>query len=161
MTSAPSATRTEDPSSVVCFRQILFLAQLLRYLFDRQLAEDGLSTAQAMALTVAGRPDRKAPPSLTELADELASSHQNLAVLLRGLARRGFVSVEQDPADGRVRRVVVQPESDSYWRQRDTADFAFIDHLFSGLSEDEQRDLTKLLSRLQDGVLATYRSTRG
>lgn len=161
MSRAQRNTRSEAPAGVDAFQQILFLAQLLRYLFDRRLAADGLSTAQAMALTVADRLGRDGPPSLTQLADELASSHQNLAVLLRGLSRQGFATVEPDTSDGRVRRVVVQPAWREYWQQRDADDFGLIHDLFAVLSEQEQVDLTRLLARLREGVLTTYWETRG
>lgn len=142
------------------FRHILFLAQLLRYLFDRRLADDGLSTAQAMALSVADRADRPGPPSLGELADELASSHQNVAMLMRALSRRGFVSVAPDPQDGRIRRVIVQPESRQYWESRDADDFAFVAGLFSGISDVELRELADVLSRLREPLVESYRAAR-
>lgn len=148
------------PPSVEVFQKVLFLGQHLRYLFDRRLASDGLSTAQAMALSIASRPSRSGPPSLSELADELGSSHQNVAALMRGLTDRGFVRIEADTHDRRVRRVVVSPKSIDYWRARDAEDFAFIDALFGDMTTEQQRNLAIVLDGLLDSVMSAYWQTR-
>lgn len=148
------------PTEMIAFRQIVYLAQVLRYLFDRRLGDDGLSTAQAMALTAAQRPNGSGPPSLTELAADLATSHQNVAVLLRSLTDRGFVRIEPDPDDRRVRRVVVTDECRAYFAGRDDADLAFLERLFTALSEEELRVLVALLDRVLASATISYRALR-
>jgi DNA-binding MarR family transcriptional regulator len=153
-----SQVQDSIPDSVKAFRQVLFLSQQLRTRFDQRLAPDDLTTAQAMALTVANRPDRSGPPSLGEVAAELRTSHQNLAVLLRALQRKGFVEVRADETDRRIRRIVVTGKSADYWHERDEADFAFIDSLFAGVAAPELAVLTQTLDRVIANTVAGHPS---
>lgn len=144
--------------AVQAFRSVLHLAQQLRYLFDRQLADDGLTTAQATLLTFVHQQDQ--PLSYTELARLMATSHQNVAQIIRALQGHGFVEVHPAPGDGRVRQVHVTPASRRYWAARDEADVAYLASLFDTLAEDELRDLNGLLVRLRPGVQQHYDAVR-
>ena len=145
-----------DPS-VESFRRILVLAQQLRYLFDQRLIDDDLTTAQAMllsAVAVIGS------PSFSEIAAALTTSHQNVAKLAESLRRKGFVTIEPDPDDRRIRRVRVTDASREYWSQRDPADFTFVRALFRGLSAPELATFVALLRRAQESVERSYWEAR-
>lgn len=145
-----------DPS-VESFRRLLVLAQQLRYLFDQQLADDGLTTAQAMLLSVVGV---IGSPSFSEIAGGLATSHQNVARLAASLERKGFVTIEADPGDRRVRRVRVTVRSREHWSRRDPGDFAFVRTLFGELTAVELATLVGLLRRAQESVERSYWEAR-
>jgi DNA-binding MarR family transcriptional regulator len=150
---------SEPDRAVRTLRSLLLLVQRLRYLFDRRLHGDGLSTSQAMLLTLTERrPD--GPPSYTELADAMATSHQNVAGLAARLEALGFVDVRPDPHDRRVRRVHVTDASRAYWAARDAEDFAYVRSLFAALDDDELARFAELLDRVQDSVGEHYARVR-
>lgn len=160
MTSKPrtvSAEAEELDPSVESFRRVLILAQQLRYLFDQRLADDDLTTAQAMVLTVVAV---IGSPSFSEIAAALATSHQNVAKLAESLRRKGFVTIEPDPDDRRIRRVRVTEQSREFWAQRDPGDFAFVQGLFGELSSPELATLVALLRRAQESVERSYWEAR-
>ena len=151
MTSA----KVTDDESVLAFRTLLLLAQELRYLFDRRLQADGLTTAQATALTFAEQ-HRDRPLSYKQLADRMATSHQNVAQIVEALDRKGFVEKRVDADDGRVRRVHVTEQSRRYWATRDEGDVAYLQSLFSALTSDDLERLNQLLGELQAHVRDVY-----
>jgi len=151
--------RTDPDRAVYAFRSLLLLTQRLRYLFDRRLDADGLSTSQAMLLTIAQQ-HAEVAPTYTQLADAMATSHQNVAKLADGLQRRGFVEVRVDLDDRRARRVHVTDVARTYWAGRDDEDFAYVRSLFATLDAEELRTFVALLDRVQQGVRDHYVRTR-
>jgi len=76
--------------------------------YDAYLAPEGLKVSQYSVLSVAAR-RREIAPTVNALADELGMDRSTLGHNLRPLERDGFVALEADPVDKRVRRVVVTP----------------------------------------------------
>lgn len=81
-------------------------ARRISQFYDAYLAPEELKVSQYSVLSVAAR-RRELPPTVNELADELAMDRSTLGHNLRPLERDGFVVLEADKADKRVRRVVV------------------------------------------------------
>jgi DNA-binding MarR family transcriptional regulator len=131
------------------FRLVLMVAHSMRTRMDEALRGDGLTTQQAALITAV---EAMGSPSLTQAAAVLGTTHQNLRQLADALARKGFLRIEQDPADGRVRRLVTTPKSDAYWRRRSPADYVRVYGWFDGLSEDEVAALFELLWRVGENL---------
>ena len=74
--------------------------------YDAYLAPEDLKVSQYSVLSVAAR-RRELAPTVNELAEELAMDRSTLGHNLRPLERDGFVVLEADKADKRVRRVVL------------------------------------------------------
>jgi DNA-binding MarR family transcriptional regulator len=151
-------SKDNAPQEVLCFRHIMLLSQQLRYLLDRRLANDGLTAQQAMLLNVVEH--HEVPPSLSEVAADMAVSYQNIKQLVVVLERKGFLKIVDDPKDARVRRLKATARSRRYWQNRNDSDFAEIIALFSGLSGKERGTLLTLLTKLTRGVDPTYRASR-
>jgi DNA-binding MarR family transcriptional regulator len=152
------STPADLPDAVRAFRSLLLMSQQMRYLFDRRLEADDLTTSQAMALTVVELSSN--PPSYSDVATVIASSHQNVAKLIEGLERKGFVTVKPDDADRRVRRIRATERSRRYWARRDRGDFEFVDSFYSSLSERDLEVFVELLGRIQAEVEAQYWAAR-
>lgn len=131
------------------FRTILFLAQRLRYLMDERLRTDGLTTQQAALLTAVIAIGR---PTVTEAAAALGTSHQNVAQLVAALTNKGLLRTEADPADRRLRRLVATTANETFWQNRDQADYASVANWFSTLSTEELQTLCALATRVIDGL---------
>jgi DNA-binding MarR family transcriptional regulator len=76
--------------------------------YDAYLAPEDLKVSQYSVLSTAAR-RRELPPTVNELADELGMDRSTLGHNLRPLERDGFVVLEADKEDKRIRRVVVTP----------------------------------------------------
>lgn len=140
----------EDAVRVRTFRLVLRAARELQYRMDRLLERDGLTTQQAAVLTVVRAAD--GPPSLSELAAALRTSHQNVRQIADALARKGFLRVVGDRSDGRVRRLHATAACERYWRARNPDDYRAVSAWFAALSTTEIGTLHDLLLRLSDDL---------
>ena len=131
--------------AVRCFRLIAYAGQRLRYLFDRRLRGEGLTSQQGFLLTVVRM---RGQPTLGEVASAMSTTHQNAKQVALALTRKGMVRFVADETDNRVKRLMATEAGESGWEDRNAGDFAAIAGWFEALSRDEQRDLAELLSRL-------------
>jgi DNA-binding MarR family transcriptional regulator len=79
-------------------------ARRVSQFYDAYLAPEGLKVSQYSVLSTAARRRDKAP-TVNELADELGMDRSTLGHNLRPLERDGFVILEVDADDRRIRRV--------------------------------------------------------
>ena len=81
-------------------------ARRLSQAYDAALAPEGLTVSQFALLTkLATSAAEASPPTVSALAETLALDRTTLGHNLRPLARDGFVLVESDARDGRIRRI--------------------------------------------------------
>ncbi len=74
--------------------------------YDAALAPEKLTVSQfALLSTLANQDGQIAPPTVSALAETLALDRTTLGHNLRPLERDGFVLVEPDARDGRIRRI--------------------------------------------------------
>lgn len=152
--SAAEARRLgqEGAQRVRTFRLVLALAQQMRTAMDKRLRADGLTTQQAALITVV---DALGIPSLSEVAHGLGTTHQNARQIADALERKGFLRIEHDSADGRVRRLRTTTRSHTYWEQRSPADQDHVVAWFDGLTHNEVTTLFDLLARVRAHVRDT------
>jgi DNA-binding MarR family transcriptional regulator len=135
--------------AVRCFRLILYLGQRLRYLADRRLRGEGLTSQQGFLLTVVRMRGR---PTLGEVAAAMSTTHQNVKQIAVALERKGMVRFVADEDDARVRRLAPTEAGERGWEDRNAGDFAAIADWFAGLSAGEQRQMAGLLGRLAGSI---------
>ena len=79
--------------------------------YDAALAPEGLTVSQyALLSTLANQGAEVASPTVSALAETLALDRTTLGHNLRPLERDGFVVVEPDARDGRIRRIRLTQE---------------------------------------------------
>ena len=136
-----------DPAMRIrTFRLIVLLAQELRTLMDQLLRADGLTTQQAALITVV---EAIGAPSLSQAAAALGTTHQNAKQIATALERKGFLRIDADEGDRRVRRLVTTAKSRSYWKRRSPSDYEHVLEWFGDLSEREAQALFELLLRVE------------
>ena len=135
--------------AVRCFRLILYLGQKLRYLADRRLRGQGLTSQQGFLLTVVRMRGR---PTLGEVAAAMSTTHQNVKQIAVALERKDMVRFVAEEDDARIRRLVPTEAGERGWEDRNAGDFAAIADWFAGLSADEQESMAGLLARLAGSI---------
>lgn len=135
--------------SLRVFRLLSVVAHQLRWLTDDMLRGDGLTSQQAALVTVINQMGK---PSMSEVADVLATSHQNVKQIAVILERKGFVRIVHDDSDGRVRRLETTRKSDKYWASRDSDDFTRVGSWFARLSSRELQTMALLLDKVHRGL---------
>ncbi|MBX3232343.1 MAG: winged helix-turn-helix transcriptional regulator [Labilithrix sp.] len=133
------------------------IGQQLRFLADTLYRADGITAQQAMLLSTV---DLLGAPTLGEAAATMATSHQNVKQLVTSLEGKGFLTIAQDAADARVRRLKTTAKSRRYWAARDGADIDVVVTWFDRLSAREIGDLSRLLAKLHPGIVQAAKRQR-
>jgi DNA-binding MarR family transcriptional regulator len=81
-------------------------ARRISQIYDAKLRPSGLRSTQ-FSLLAEIRRERPVPPTMNELSDYLVMDRSTLGHNLRPLLRRGFVTLQDDASDARMRRVVL------------------------------------------------------
>ena len=127
-------------------RRIMHVSGAMRHFMDVELAEMGLTPAVARALYELD-PDQSLPAR--DLAMRLDCDPSNITLLVDKLERADLVRRQVDPADRRLRTLVV---TDAGRRVRDRVGEIMSDsRLLAGLTADELATLRKLLWKVSDG----------
>lgn len=151
--------KTIRPESFEIFGKIFFLSNRLEYLGDNELRKDGLTTKQWQLIAVTGKYFTY-PPSVSEVAEVLSTTHQNVKQLALKLQEKGFISVEKDQKDRRVIRLRLTEKNREYWESNSEESISFISSLFSTLTDKELKDLYNLLNKLEDNIDQKYKETK-
>ncbi len=92
------------------------------------------------------------PPTLSQLAKQMGTSHQNTKQLALKLQEKGFLSIEKDDQDNRALRIVPTEKIEEYVKNREEKDHKFIEDFFGVLTEAEIEDLDKILLKMLDNI---------
>lgn len=92
------------------------------------------------------------PPTLSELANQMGTSHQNTKQLAIKIQEKGFLSIEKDNVDNRVLRIIPTEKIQEYTKIREDMDHKFIDEFFKVLTNVEIKELDNILFRLIDNI---------
>ncbi|WP_193369506.1 MarR family winged helix-turn-helix transcriptional regulator [Pelagibius marinus] len=145
----PEAVTTEPPGGYRLERQIGFLLrrahQYASEVFQSKIGARNLTPQQfSVLVTLLERREI----AQTKLGDLVAMDPATVLGVVQRLAQRGLVAVRTDPADGRRR--LVQLTHDGHELARDLVEIgpAISRETLAGLTDNEQRDLLRLLDRL-------------
>jgi DNA-binding MarR family transcriptional regulator len=112
MTAEAAGSPTDADQLITELADLVFeAAGRLRHGFNATAAELDLPPAQALALV-----NLRGPVPMRDLADLLSCDASNVTGIVDGLERRGLVTRCTDPADRRVKRLVLTEEGQ---RRRD------------------------------------------
>jgi DNA-binding MarR family transcriptional regulator len=118
------------------FGSLFVLANKLQVIGDQYLGSVGITTKQWL-LTAMISQFRDSPPTLSEVAELMGSSRQNVKQLALKLTEEGFLTIEKDEEDARALRLKLTEKSRTFWVKRQKQDDQFIEDLFNGFSEEE------------------------
>ena len=151
---------TVRQARIESFPLILFLSHRIEYITDSELRKDDLTSKQFLVLVAIERLyDR--PPSISELAESLSTTHQNIKQIALQLQRKGFISMRKDEIDKRRRRLEVTNKNKEYWDSRAKEHETIVLSLFDSLPDKEVVDFHSFLLKLVAGTEKQYKSFRG
>lgn len=124
----------EIPAREYLFGSIFLLANRLQTLGDGYLEE--VSLKQWLLLIMIHVMDRE-HPSVTEVADFMGSTRQNVRKMLEVLEGKGFVELLANPLDRRTLSVALTPKTEQFFARFQAKGDAFLDQLFAGIPPEE------------------------
>ncbi|MFW9889302.1 MAG: MarR family winged helix-turn-helix transcriptional regulator [Candidatus Thorarchaeota archaeon] len=141
------------------FSYLFVLAQRMEYITDTFLKKDDLTTKQLLTLLAIGNAFELAP-SVSEVADVLSTSHQNVKQIALNLEKRGFVKIVKDPTDGRRKLLRLTEANDKFWEAREKENYDNMKKLFSTLNKKEVDEFHRLLLKSLTGIQGLYKEIR-
>ena len=117
------------------FGTIFLLANKLQTLGDKHL--QGNITTKQWFLTVSVSQFLDYNPSLSEVAETMGSSRQNVKQLALKLHKKNYLQFVKQKDDSRITALKLTKEYEQYWSNRKTKDQQFILDLFEDLSVEE------------------------
>ncbi|MFB9236087.1 MarR family winged helix-turn-helix transcriptional regulator [Plantactinospora siamensis] len=143
-TSLPAPERAALAAGVV--RRLSHVARAIRHHMDADLAALGLTPAAARALD---RLDPDRPLPARDLAEQLNCDRSNVTALVDKLEEAGLVCRRADPADRRLKTLVV---TDAGRRAQVRVRRVLGDsRLLDGLGDDELATLGDLVEKISNG----------
>ncbi|SDY24809.1 DNA-binding transcriptional regulator, MarR family [Evansella caseinilytica] len=118
------------------FGGLFILANKLQIHGDKFLAADGITLRQWL-LTAVILQFNDGHPTLSEVANQMGTSHQNVRQLANKLQERGFLMIEKDEKDARAIRLKLTEKSVDFWKKKETENERFMKELFRDLNEQE------------------------
>ncbi|APH14975.1 marR family protein [Clostridium sporogenes] len=94
----------------------------------------------------------KEPPTLSELASEMGTSHQNAKQIAIKLEEKGFLVVKKDTKDKRVLRLTPTNKIQEYAKLREDKDHFFIEKFFKVLTMEEIGNIYRAFTKLLDNI---------
>lgn len=133
------------------FGSIFLLANRLQVLGDQYLGRDDITTKQwFLNAMIAQFGDT--PPTLSEVAELMGSSRQNVKQLALKLEEKGFLEIRKDELDARALRLKLTEKSRLFWEKREKQDDEYIEDLFMGFSPEEIDVVYRCFGKLFDKI---------
>lgn len=132
--------------SYLLFGTIFALENRLQTIGDRFFEE--ITVKQWFVLVVLGLFGEKAP-TLTELAEEVGSSYQNVKQIALKLEKKGYVTLESDETDRR--KCLVRPTRQWFelGERYDEPSTRFMERIFADIPENDIRCAVSVLQGMQ------------
>jgi DNA-binding MarR family transcriptional regulator len=132
------------------FTKIFLLSRRLEYISNTALRKDQLTIKQFLLIAAIDSFDE--PPSISQLAHKITTSHQNVREIADRLQKRGFIAIERDPKDRRVYRLRTTKENWDYWDSRLDEHERLIFGLFDPFSDEEIHVFDDLVNRFLENT---------
>lgn len=127
------------------------LANKLQFVGDKLV--DGLSTKQWFLLRNMMDMPSEPAPTITQIANAMDSTRQNITKMLEVMEREGLVTLEKSETDQRSRSVRITETGLTYVKQTAQNAQGFLDLLYDGMSSEELETagevLVKMVQNLQ------------
>jgi DNA-binding MarR family transcriptional regulator len=131
------------------FGNIFLLANQLQTIIDRDFKPFNLTTKQWFLMASIGEFGEDLP-TLSQVADKMGNSHQNIKQLALKLKKSGYVEIIQDEKDRRVQRLKLTDKCHEFWKSRVDTDVTFFNKLFGNFDDIEVRDLKEKLMQMNE-----------
>lgn len=141
------------------FGYLFILSRRFEYITDRVLSKDGLTTKQLLVL-IGIYGGFTEPPSVSQVAELLSTSHQNVKAIATKLEESGFVKMVRDAKDKRRWLLTLTPKNQEYWDSRFPEHSAAMFSLFKSLSPNEIQQLYRIILKLIEGTKEVYKQSR-
>ncbi|MFW5715257.1 MAG: MarR family winged helix-turn-helix transcriptional regulator [bacterium] len=148
--------RPEYQTAII--REVMLLARQWEYYLNQRLSETGITFPQVTLLSTVEQYGDTAP-TVSEAAESLLMSHQNVMRLARPLEREGFLEIRKDSSDRRVLRLHLTQKNYDFWAAFQERSIREIEELYRGVQDEELEQLYSRLEELLERAIALRNHT--
>lgn len=148
--------RPEHQTAII--REVMLLARQWEYYLNQRLSETGITFPQVTLLSTVEQYGDIAP-TVSEAAESLLMSHQNVMRLARPLEREGFLEIRKDASDRRALRLHLTQKNYDFWAAYQERSITEIEKLYSGVEDEELRQLHNRLGTLLERAITLRNKT--
>jgi len=123
----------EMDNRLISYVNIFLLSNRLQTVMDKGLQE--ITSKQWILLIILGT--FEGAPTLKELSHKCGITHQSTMQLVKKLADKGYLVIEEDKKDKRAIRISFTDKRDKWTDQYAKQNMDFIEKMFSDLSDEE------------------------
>jgi len=127
-----SLEQMEDRTFV--FGSLFVVANRLETLLDRAFAPYGITSKQWLLLVTVQSLFTE-PPTISQVAAAMGTSHQNVKQIAKNLERSGFVRMEKDARDARTTRLLLTDACRAFAEDTQQAGEQFMKEAFSDVPD--------------------------
>lgn len=138
---------TENQRKAI-FSTLFIAGNKIQTIFDNHIPK--VSLKQFMLLSIVRQ--SKEPLTFTQLGNLLGCSRQNIKKLADVLLKKGFITIEQSPADTRAMCICPTEKANDFFRNDFSEYQKELKYLFEGYTEQEIKTLFLLLAKLYTGI---------
>ena len=139
----------EIPTREYLFGSIFLLSNKVQSLGDGYLEE--ITLKQWLLLIMIHVMDKE-QPSVTEVADVMGSTRQNVRKMLEVLEGKGFVELSTNPQDRRTLSVALTPRAEHFFTRIQSKGDAFLDRLFVGIPPEDLKVTRRTVEALFENM---------
>lgn len=133
------------------FGILFYLPNKLQVILDKNLADYDI-TAKQWFLTIIIEQFGDNPPTISEVAEVMNSTHQNVKQIALKLEKKGFLLLEKDQKDRRITRLKLTEKCFSFWESHHNESVRFLMELFAGFKEEEIDSMYHNLNKLYEKI---------
>lgn len=133
------------------FGGLFHISNKLQAILDKDLSKHGF-TAKQWFLNAVIEEFFSSPPSLSEVAEIMGSSRQNVKQIALKLEEKGFLCLDKDEQDKRAIRLRLTDKSYEFWEGLQEESVKFLNEIFRDLNDDELRVMLTGIMKLSEKI---------
>ncbi len=145
-------TPTKSELQKYIFGEMFLISNKLQTIGDEFIGE--ITTKQWFLIVVIGEFFKDNDPSLSEVAQKMGTSRQNVKQLALKLEKKGFIDINRDKSDSRILRLRITDSCKQFWVDRYSKDEEFIQFIFNGMEVEELFQLLTSLNKFYENILS-------
>ncbi|MDP4117034.1 MAG: MarR family transcriptional regulator [Bacteroidota bacterium] len=132
------------------FGALFVLSNRIETVFERVLKRFNVTIKQWFLSIIVE--NMLSPPTISEVAKEMGSSHQNIKQIALSLNKKGLLDFEKDPGDNRAILLQLSGKSNVLWSKVKKDGDSLHNRLFSDISEDDLKATRKVIEKLLSNI---------
>lgn len=131
------------------FGSIFTLSNRLQVLGDK--FDENITIKQWLLLAAISK-NKELSPTISEVANMIGNSRQNVKKMSLILEKEGFLKLAKDNEDGRVIRIRLTNKCQEYFKQREKREDKFIEELFQDFDFNEVQVIKNAMTKFNKNI---------